>query len=526
MSPPNAAGAEQVQTIIGRSPEVTRHDTWSEPDMRLINDDRPPAPRLEDDALPAGWEAWIAAEAAARAGPADYVAAGLTGAASGWIGNARRIAATDDWIEGVVLWFADIGAPSTSKTPTLRPMIEASRMLEREAEPAWREALSKHERDAEAARAVDKKWRELMRDAANDNGELPERPLDADEPPRPTRPRVVTMDVSTEELQQILAETPRGLFHVRDELAGWLGSFDRYGGKGSDRAFYLECWNGDAFVCDRVRYHDAPLRIERASLAIVGGIVPERLRDVLADVDDGLAARLIYIWPEPVPIRPLCNRGAADAAERRTKLHQCARRLRALEMGTDNYGRPAPRLLRLASDALVLFDEQRQEAMRRARLGTGLAAGWHGKNPGRILRLALVFEYLAWVARVDGMPEPTVVSADAVARAGGYIDYAAAMLDRVIGGLAIGRAEADAAQIARHVLAVAQGAPPLARLKPLNERALYQMRGFTWARDKRRRTEAFSTLQDAGWVRPQQTDGYGRPRGDWEVNPRIVKSKP
>jgi hypothetical protein len=96
------------------------------------------------------------------------------------------------------------------------------------------------------------------------------------------------------------------------------------------------------------------------------------------------------------------------------------------------------------------------------------------------------------------------------------------MLERVIGGLAIGRAEADAAQIARHVLAVAEGAPPRARLKPLNERALYQMRGFTWARDKRRRTEAFSTLQAAGRVRPQQTDGYGRPRGDWEVNPRMA----
>jgi hypothetical protein len=451
--------------------------------------------------------------------------AGLIGAASGWIGNARRVAANNDFIEASILWFANVGAPSTSKTPTLRPMIEASRMLEREAEPAWRDALLKHARDAEAAHAVDKKWRDMMRAAANDNEELPERPSDADEPPRPTRPRVVTMDTSIEELQQMLAESPRGLFSVRDELAGWLGSFDRYGGKGSDRSFYLECWNGDAFVCDRVRYHNAPLRIERASLAIVGGIVPERLREVLADVDDGLAARLIFVWPEPVPIGPLCNRSAADAAERRTMLHQSARRLRALEMGTDNYGEPAPRMLRLANDALPLFDEQRQDAMRRARLGSGLAAGWHGKNPGRILRLALVLEYLAWVARGDGSPEPTIVSADTVVRAGGYIDYAATMLERTIGGLAIGRAEADAAQIARHMLAVAQRAPPLARLKPLNERALYQTRGFTWARETKRRTEAFLVLQKAGWVRSRQADGYGRPRGDWEVNPRIVSQK-
>ena len=36
-------------------------------------------------------------EAKARACPRDYVAAGLIAAASGWIGNARRIAATADW---------------------------------------------------------------------------------------------------------------------------------------------------------------------------------------------------------------------------------------------------------------------------------------------------------------------------------------------------------------------------------------------------------------------------------------------
>ena len=291
------------------------------------------------------------------------------------------------------------------------------------------------------------------------------------------------MDTSTEELQRLLADNPRGLLHVRDELAGWLGGFDRYGGNGADRAFYLECWNGGAYVCDRVKFNGVPLRIEHASLAIVGGMVPDRLREALADADDGLPARFIFVWPEPVPIAPLRECGDTDAAERRDKLQKAAERLHALEMGADDHGAPAPRALPLDTDALQLFDEQRQEAMRRARAASGLAAGWHGKNPGRLLRLALVFELLAWAARDDGAPEPASVSADAVARAGGYIDYASAMFERVIGGLAIGRAEADAAQIARHVLAIARGAPPHARLKPLNERTLYQMRGFSWARD-------------------------------------------
>jgi hypothetical protein len=521
-----AAGAARVRTLIGGAPEITERDTWPAPDMRLVNDDRAPPPALDDDALPAGWELWITTEAAARSCPRDYVAAGLIGAASAWIGNARRIKATSDWIEPAHLWFALIGLPSTGKTPALQPMVKASRALERSAEPAWSEALASYERDAEAARAVDKTWRESVRAAANDGKAPPDRPAGADDPVRPPLPRIITMDTSTEELQRLLAENPRGLLHVRDELAGWLGAFDRYGGNGTDRAFYLECWNGDSYVCDRVRYHDAPVRIEHAALPIIGGMVPDRLREALADADDGLPERFIFVWPDPAPIAPLCERGDTDAAERRNVLHTAAGRLRALKMGADDRGHLAPRALRLDGDALALFDEQRQETMRRARAASGLAAGWHGKNPGRILRLALTFELLACAARNDGTPEPASVSADAVARAGGYIDYAGAMLERVIGGLAIGRAEADAAQIARHVLTIAKGAPPHARLKPLNERELYQKRGFVWAREEKRRAEAFAVLRNAGWLKSPQADRHGRPRGDWQVNPRIVEASP
>jgi hypothetical protein len=129
MAPPSAAGVAQVRALLDEAPEVAMRDVWPAPDMGLINDDRPPAPVLDDDALPAGFGAWIAAEAAARACPRDYVAASLIGAASGRIGNARRVAATADWNEPANLWFALIGTPSTGKTPAQRPIIEASHLL-------------------------------------------------------------------------------------------------------------------------------------------------------------------------------------------------------------------------------------------------------------------------------------------------------------------------------------------------------------------------------------------------------------
>jgi Protein of unknown function (DUF3987) len=398
-----------------------------------------------------GGGTWITAEAMACACRRDYAAAGLIAAASAWIGNARRIAATADWIEPPHLWFALIGPPSTGKTPALRPMKHASRKLERDTELKWRDALASYERDAEAASAADKIWREQVDKATKGNSTPPDRPKAAEIPKKPPRPRVVTMDTSTEELQQLLADNVRGLLHLRDELAGWLGSFDRYGGKGSDRGFYLECWNGDDYVSDRVKFNGVPLRIKHAALAIVGGMVPDRLREALSDADDGLPARFIFIWPRPVPIAPLSNCSAKEAADRRDTLEKAARRLQAPKMGADCHGEPTPIAMRLEDKAFALFDEQRQEAMHQARAASSLAGGWHGKNPGRLLRLALVFELLAWAAR-DGAPEPASVSADAVVRAGGFIDYAAAMFERMITGLAIGRAEADAAQIARHFI--------------------------------------------------------------------------
>ena len=516
VSPRSAAGAEGVRAIVAEAEEMSARDTWPEPDLRLIDDDRPSAPMLDDDALPARWESWIRTEAAARGCPHDYVAAALIGAASAWIGNGRRITATADWTEPAHLWMALIGAPSAGKTPALRPMIEASRTLERDAQPAWREALARYERDGEAARSRDKAWREAVRSAAADGNTPPDRPADAEEPAPPPRPRVMAMDTSTEELQRMLAENLRGLLYVRDELAGWLGGFDRYGGHGADRAFYLEAWNGGAYVCDRVRYHGAPVRIEHALLAIIGGMVPDRLREALAGADDGLTARLVYVWPDLTPITSLSDRGDADAARRRDMLISAARRLRALAMDADDHGTPAPRALRLDGTARELFGELRRDAMTRARKASGLAAGWHGKTPVRALRLALVYEMLAWAARDD--MEPATVSADAVARAGGYLDYAAGMLDRVTAGLALGQAEADAAVVARHLLAT--------RPKRLNERALYQTAGYAWARDAGRRAAALAVLDHAGWIRRPPVEGRGRPRGDWEVSPRLAETRP
>jgi hypothetical protein len=98
-------------------------------------------------------------------------------------------------------------------------------------------------------------------------------------------------------------------------------------------------------------------------------------------------------------------------------------------------------------------------------------------------------------------------------RAGGYLDYLAGMFDRVTAGLAIARDEADAAAIARHILSTHSGT--------LNERELYQQPGWSWLRDRNRRTQALGVLVEAGWLRRATSTVGRRPRGDWRVSPRL-----
>jgi hypothetical protein len=124
---------------------------------------------------------------------------------------------------------------------------------------------------------------------------------------------------------------------------------------------------------------------------------------------------------------------------------------------------------------------------------------------------SLVYELLAWSARNGS--EPHAITADAMARAGGYLDYLAAMFDRMTAGLAIGRDEADAAAIACEIL--------FTRMTVLNERELYQLPGWSWLRDSGRRANALRVLADAGWMRHADRTGTRRPRGDWQISPRL-----
>ena len=299
----------------------------------------------------------------------------------------------------------------------------------------------------------------------------------------------------------------------RDELSSWLGAFNKYSSGSSDRGLYLECWNGGSHTIDRVKKSGQPVEVEYASLAILGGIQPDRLNEIFLGPDDGLASRFIYVWPSPVPFKSLNAIQDRKSDQRKRLLFSALEKLHHLKMEKSADGKKKPKCIPLQSTEL--FDEIRKESTEKARTTQGFMAGWFGKNPGRILRLALTIEYLGWA--ISNSDEPGVISDISIASAGTFLDYAEKMCERAICGLGSSQQEKDAFSIAQYIL----------KEKPqqLNERKLYQGSRFFHLRDKCRREKAFAYLERSGWVKPAMVKTGGRPSGDWCVNPKVTGKK-
>jgi len=82
-----------------------------------------------------------------------------------------------------------------------------------------------------------------------DHQGVPSMPEAAIVPDEPVRRRLLVQDATPEAVGAILAGNPSGTLHLRDELAGWLNSFDRYSPGG--REFWLEAFRGSHHVIDR-----------------------------------------------------------------------------------------------------------------------------------------------------------------------------------------------------------------------------------------------------------------------------------
>lgn len=205
------------------------------------------------DALPGPIQQFAMEGAASLTAPPELIAVPALVVAAAAIGGSRIIQLKPGWTEPASVFAAVISPSGTMKSPALQMATAPLQGLTTPGAPTW------------------------------------------------------TADVTVERLAQLLAENPRGLLVIRDELSAWVKSMNQYKqGKGADRQFYLSVWSGAPVKVDRVGSGTpTDILIARPCLSVVGCIPPEVLGefDDRGGLDDGFLPRLLFTWPLQRPVR-------------------------------------------------------------------------------------------------------------------------------------------------------------------------------------------------------------------------------
>jgi len=348
---------------------------------------------------------FVVAGAKAIGCDASYLALPMLSALAAAIGNSRRIRLKGGWTAPAIIWAAVVGESGTQKTPAFALVMRTVRERQRKALDGYAEAVRGYE--AELAH-YEKEMAVWKRDKKTTD-DPPAKP----DPPRADR--YIVSDTTVEALSPILLENPRGVLLARDELAGWIASFDRYatGGKGSDSAHWLSMFNGESIIVDRKTGIPRTIFVPQASVSIVGGIQPAILHRALGmeHRESGLAARLLLTCP---PRKPKRWTEADIHSKAEAEIERMLDRLYDLQPAIGEDGELRPVVVTLTPEAKRLWREYYDaHALEQAELCGELAAAW-SKLEEYPARLALVIHFARWAADDPRLQTPDAVDADSI----------------------------------------------------------------------------------------------------------------
>lgn len=197
----------------------------------------------------------------------DYLSAGILSTCATAIGNSVKLS-NGSYLSPSILWEAIIGRSGEGKTHPLEFAKKPLENMDKQNYQNFKKSLSLY----------------------NNKGEK-------DKISKPTYAKLILGDYTPEKLLESLQQNDKGLLIFKDELIGWVKSFDRYR-NGGDQQMYLELFNGNTVTVDR-KTKD-PIRIENANVNVLGGMQPSALKVMAAKNrnDDGFLARFLFVFPE------------------------------------------------------------------------------------------------------------------------------------------------------------------------------------------------------------------------------------
>ncbi|MES2200011.1 MAG: DUF3987 domain-containing protein [Chlamydiota bacterium] len=247
--------------------------------------------------------------------PVDFFAVPFLVTIGSIIGRKRALSLRPNtgWFEFPNLWGMLIGRPSVMKSPAMEAVNNPLKKLADQAREKHEVDLKKFKTDSKSwefrekanGEVYKKKYKESLE--SRKSGEmLPEEFKDEDPPVESKKKRYKSDDPTVEKLGEILIENTQGILLFRDEISGWLYSFEK-AGRENDRQFFLESWSGKKdFDVDRIAR--GSLHIPALFLSIFGSIQPGPLSQYIRSTikggvgDDGFLQRFsLMIWPDVGP---------------------------------------------------------------------------------------------------------------------------------------------------------------------------------------------------------------------------------
>ena len=227
-------------------------------------------------------------------------------------------------------------------------------------------------------------------------------------PQEPVPVRHIINDITTEAVAQILDTQPRGVLLSLDELAAWLGSFDRYAtGRGGDVALWLSMHRAGPITVDR-KTAKRLTHVPHAAVSLTGGVQPVVLQRALGTIhfEDGLAARLLVAMP-PRRAKRWTESEISENVE--AAVENVFDSLLSLDFQVRGDGELEPVIIPLSAPAkaawVIFFNAHAAE---HAELVGDLSAAW-SKLEGYAARFALIVHLIRWAAKDPSLIDPNLV---------------------------------------------------------------------------------------------------------------------
>lgn len=395
---PPSMSDDDIGRLITTRRSASFADGW--PAITPITSTLPPVEPFIPELLPDAIRDYVMDIADRQQSPPDFAAVSAICGIAAVVGNRVHVRPKqhDDWEIVPNLWGAIIGAPSAMKSPAMQAALGPIYAITDDLRKKWEDEIKSAEID-DALSAIDAKDAKKKAAKAMESGDREAardflKSLAADYDSKPPCPRIVVNDATVEKLGELLNENQRGVLLIRDELPGFLANIECEDNQ-SDRAFYLEAFNGDGrFTYDRIGR--GTVHIKRCTVSIIGGVQPSRIAPIVrgaisGDSNDGLIQRFqMVVWPDGISSWRWVDQ--EPNAQARLSYERVFRDLYDLPMGDTE--RPA--VLHLSPESQALFQEWMTELQSEARSGT-LPSTFEShilKMPKTVASLALLFELI------------------------------------------------------------------------------------------------------------------------------------